>query len=38
MSQKAKEAYIKEVATKWKDKIDPRAYEALMNWEICIGD
>lgn len=36
--KKAKEAYIKEVATKWKDKIDPRAYEALMNWEICIGD
>ena len=30
----AKEAYIKEVAEKWKNKIDPRVYEALMNWTI----
>ena len=36
--KKAKEAYIKEVATKWKDKIDPRAYEALMNYQVEITD
>lgn len=30
----AKEAYIKEVAEKWKDKIDPRVYEALLDWTI----
>ena len=29
--KQAKEAYIKEVANKWKDKIDQRVYEALMN-------
>ena len=34
----AKEAYIKEVANKWKDNIDPRVYEALMNWEVDITD
>ena len=34
----AKEAYIKEVANKWKDKIDPRVYEALMNYEVHIDD
>lgn len=33
-----KEAYIKELANKWKDKIDPRVYEALMNWEVNIDD
>ena len=36
--KEAKEAYIKEVANKWKDQIDPRVYEALMNWEIEITD
>lgn len=36
--KKVKEAYIKEVANKWKDKLDPRAYEALMTWEINIDD
>lgn len=30
----AKEAYIKEVANKWKDQIDPRVYEALMTYEV----
>lgn len=36
--KQAKEAYIKEVANKWKDNIDPRVYEALMNWEVDITD
>lgn len=31
---KAKEAYVKEVALEWKDKIEPRAFEALMNWTV----
>ena len=34
----AKEAFIKEQANKWKDKIDPRAYEALMSYEVEITD
>ena len=34
----AKEDYIKEVANKWKDKIDPKVYEALMNYEVHIDD
>ena len=34
----AKETFIKEQANKWKDKIDPSAYEALMNWTISIDD
>ena len=29
-----KEAYIKEVANKWKGQIDPRVYEALMNCQV----
>lgn len=33
-----KEANIKEVANKWKDKIDPRAYEALINYQVEITD
>ena len=36
--KEAKEAYIKEVANKWKDKIDPKVYEALMNYEVHIDD
>ena len=36
--KEAKEAYIKEVANKWKDKIDPRVYEALMRYEVEITD
>lgn len=33
-----KEAYIKSLAEKWKGKVDPRVYEALMNWEVSIDD
>ena len=36
--KQAKEDYIKEVANKWKDKIDPRVYEALMKYEVDITD
>ena len=34
----AKESFIKEQADKWKDKIDDRAYEALMNYQVEITD
>ena len=34
----AKEAFIKEQANKWKSQIDPRAYEALMNYTVEITD
>ena len=34
----AKESFIKEQAEEWKDKIDVRAYEALMNYEVNIDD
>lgn len=30
----AKEAYIKELALEYKDQIEPRAFEALMNWTV----
>ena len=33
-----KESHIKSLANKWKDQIDPRVYEALMNWTIEITD
>ena len=33
-----KEDYIKEVANKWKDQIDPRVYDALMKYEVEITD
>lgn len=33
-----KEAHIKELAEKYKDNIDPRAYKALMNYEVSIDD
>ena len=36
--KEAKETHIKEVANKWKDQIDHRTHEALMNWEIEITD
>ena len=34
----AKEAFIKEQANKWKDKIDDRAYNALINYQVEITD
>ena len=34
----AKEGYLKELAEKWKDAIDHRAYDALMNYEVDIDD
>ena len=36
--KEAKEAYVKEVANKWKDQIDPRAYNALMSYQVEITD
>ena len=36
--KQAKEGYIKEVANKWKDQIDHRVYEALMNYQVEITD
>ena len=36
--KQAKETFIKEQANKWKDKIDGRAYNALMNYEVNIDD
>jgi hypothetical protein len=33
-----KEAYIKQVAEQYKSQIDPRAYEALMKYEVHIDD
>ena len=34
----AKESFIKEQANKWKNKIDVRAYNALMNYQVEITD
>ena len=36
--KEAKEAYIKELATKWRSQIDLRAYEALMSYQVEITD
>lgn len=36
--KQAKERHIKEVAETWKDKIDPRVYDALNNWTIEVTD
>ena len=34
----AKESYLKEQAEKYKSQIDPRAYNALMNYTVEIDD
>lgn len=34
----AKEDYIKEIANKWKDKIDPQVYESMINYKMEIID
>ena len=36
--KQAKEKYLKELADKWKDKIDDRAYNALMKYTVEITD
>ena len=36
--KEAKENYLKQLAEKWKDKIDGRAYEALMSYRVDIDD
>ena len=36
--KEAKESFVKEQANKWKSQIDPRAYNALMNYEVNIDD
>lgn len=36
--KQAKEDFAKELAEKWKDQIDPRAYNALMNYQVEITD
>ena len=36
--KKAKESYLKELANKWMGKIDDRAHNALMNYEVEITD
>lgn len=36
--KEAKESFVKEQAEKWKGKIDERAYDALMNYEVEIDD
>ena len=36
--KREKEKYIKEVANKWKDKVDIRVYEALINYKVEITD
>ena len=36
--KQAKEDFAKELAEKWKDQIDPRAYNALMKYQVEITD
>lgn len=36
--KKMKEKRIKEIADKWKDKIEPRVYEAMYNYKVEITD
>ena len=36
--KQAKENYLKQLAEKWKDQIDERAYHALMEYQVEITD
>ena len=36
--KQAKESYLKELADKYKDLLDPRAYEALYNYTVDVDD
>ena len=36
--KQAKESFVKEQANNWKSQIDPRAYQALMNYKVDIDD
>ena len=36
--KQAKEDFAKELAEKWKDKLDPRAYDALLEYQVEITD
>lgn len=36
--KEAKEVHIKDVANMWKDHIELKVYEALINWEVLITD
>lgn len=36
--KKAKEAHAKKLANKYKDKVDPRVYEALMSYKVLLTD
>ena len=36
--KEAKETWIKELADRWKDKLDPRVYEAMYNYKVEITD
>ena len=36
--KQAKEDYLKELADKWKDQIDPRIYQALNRYQVEITD
>lgn len=36
--KRAKESYVKDVANKWKDRIDLRTYQALLHYEVNADD
>ena len=36
--KQAKESYLKELANKWKGKIDDRAYDDLMKYDVGVED